>query len=532
MNTTTENGAPSLSSTIDSRLDLFFKTVRDLGNYNAAIPLGQSRSKSQKSSDDDKPSSDDDSCSSNDDKCSSSSNVDWSLNEKLYNMIEESWEVDKLDTLKILMNWRDCRGGKGDYTGFLVAIAYLQLIHQEWIEVNLHLIPEYGCWLDLIKLWHISHYFQKEFIMNFIVKQLNKDNDCLKNNNLKDITLLAKWLPSENSKWDRYTNDRFCLALCRKLFNVSVGSPVTASHLKNMRKMVASLRKDLSLVETNMCNKQFDLINYENVPSVAMQKYKKAFNKNDGPRFTEYLEKVSRGEKKINSSQVYPHDLVRQYFDSNVPDPVIEAQWKEIKSKVQEIGAFDNSIAIVDVSGSMAGTPLEVAIALGLLSVGNHNNNQVITFSETPQLHTIPDDSLFEQVKNIKDMKWGMNTNFEAVMELIIDMVSKGHKIERLYIFSDMQFDVGVKNSNLTHFNNIKDKFSKLNLMIPEIVFWNLRGNTKDFPVSCDNNGVIMLVGYSPSLLTSLINKDEITPLSIMFDIIHNPRYDKIIAPN
>lgn len=491
----TENGAPSLASTLDPRLNLFFKTVRDLGNFDDAANLAHNDS-----------------------------------NETLYDLVAESWSVNKLDTLKILMNWRDCRGGKGDYSGFLVAIAYLWQTDPEWIDCNFALIPEFGCWLDLVKLWHLCSFDKKDLIMNHICDRLQTDQQLYANNTTEGISLLAKWLPSENSKWDRYSLHRFTHSLCRKLFG---NFNVTGHDLKAMRhEFLAPLRKHLAIVETKMCNNQFNTINYEAVPSVAMTKYRNAFLRKDSIRFNRYLEKVKAGTSKINSSQVYPHDLVRKYFGYVSEDAVIEAQWQAIKAKVSDSRAFDNAVCVVDVSGSMSGTPMEVAIALGLLSLGESNKNQVITFSENPKLHTINGTSLFTQVKNIQNMEWGYNTNFEKVMHLVLKMVKEGNNIERLFIFSDMQFDAALSGSDQTHFQTMKALFEEAGASMPEIVFWNLRGTTSDFPVECHASGVIMLSGYSPSLLSSIIDNGDITPLGMMFRIINNPRYDIIATPS
>lgn len=516
----TENGAISLDTTMDARLNLFFKTVRDLGNFMEAIPFELNRNNNSKITVKNNDYYSDDLSSEYDIVISNTKN------DYLFSLIEESWSVDKLDTMKILMNWRDCRGGKGDYSGFIVAMAYLWEKYPKWMEVNYEIIPEYGCWLDLIKLWHICPNAKTE-IMDFIVNKLIDDlSYCGSGNN---VSLLAKWFPSENSKWDRFTKDRFCIAFCKALLNVKY---VSHDDLKLMRtQYIVPLRKYISLVETKLCEKNYSDIDYEKVPSVAMNKYKKTFIKRDGERFEEYLTKVKQGSAKINSDQVYPHDLVRQYLDcGSVEDHVIEAQWKNIKTKVHETGAFDRSISVVDVSGSMSGTPMEVAIALGLLGLCDSNKNRVITFTATPKLYKIEEGSLFSQVNQLKNMEWGMNTDFERVMDLVFGMVVGGNDIDRIYIFSDMQFDQAVSNSS-THFERIKEKFENIGVNIPQIVFWNLRGETKDFPVKCNDIGTILLSGYSPSLLTSIIDRDEITPLDMMFKIIRGKRYDLVKEP-
>jgi hypothetical protein len=300
------------------------------------------------------------------------------------------------------------------------------------------------------------------------------------------------------------------------------------------RQVITPLRYRIKIVESQMCAKKFDEIDYQKVPSVAMNKYKNAFRKNDKERFDEYMQSVSKGEKKINSSQVYPHDLVRQYLSCGLSemDEVIEAQWEEIKKKARETNAFDKSIVVCDVSGSMDGTPMEVAIALGLLGL---YDNKLITFSEQPSLYHVPVGSLYEQVKKVSSMPWGYNTNFTRVMDLVIGLSARKPEdaIKRIFIFSDMQFDeaVGPHNSTDTHFQILEKRFRDAGIEMPQIVFWNLRGGTKDFPVEQDSRGVVMMSGYSPALLTGLLEGKEVTPLDIMMNIINGTRYDLVKSP-
>jgi len=461
----TENGAPSLASTKDARLDLFFKAVRDIDTS------------------------------------------------QLIELIKESWKVNKLHTMKILMNWRDCRGGKGDYDKFVIAMSHIADVEPAWLHCNIPVIPEYGRYLDLIKIWHVVPPASQALIMEYIVDQLKKDHASTD----PSISLLAKWIPSEKKKWDK----GFVKALCRALFKVS---SVKSNHIKQLRKeYLTPLRTKLKIVERNLVERDYTFP-YEAVPSCAMQKYKKAFKKNDEERFQEYLDEVANGKKKINAGQVYPHDLVRQYLQGEDENQVIEEQWKVLVEKVKQSGAFDQSLVVCDVSGSMEGTPMEVAIALGLLS-----QTKLITFSANPKLHDVPYHlSLHDQVRNVRAMDWGMNTNLELVMDLVATMPGP---IKRLYIFSDMQFDEAVTCSRFSSKTSYELLKEKLGGNIPQIVFWNLRGNTKDFPTGIDDNGVIMLSGYSPALLTMITDAKDINPLNIMLSLIESERYNKVQSP-
>ena len=478
--TTTANGAPSFSTTMDARLDLFVKTVRDISD------------------------------------------------DALFELVDKSWLVSPLDTMKILVNWRDCRGGKGDYKGFISAMVYIQEKHTPWFLANFKILPEYGSWLDMVKLWHQCNAQGKELIMEYLVEQTRHDMAAICDANSKQVSLLAKWLPSENAKWDRFSKEpkeRFVINFCKTFF--ACCNHVKGNDLAQYRKMiVAPLRAHLKLVETNMCAKDYAEIKYESVPSVAMKKYRKAFLRNDPTNFNDYLEQVKAGTKKINAGQVYPHDLVRHYINGGLLDEVIEEQWKVIKETATTSNAFANSICVCDVSGSMEGTPMEVAIALGLLGL---HNDRVVTFSESPILYKITQGTLQDQVKNIMNMPWGFNTNLEKTMDLVL---AECQDVQRVFIYSDMQFDVAIGHySQHTLFQTIKAKYQAENATMPQIVFWNLSGQTNDFPVVANEQGVVMLSGYSPALLTALVSGGDISPLTMMLKVINAPRYDKIVAP-
>lgn len=536
----TENGAPSFVSTLDHRLNLFFKAVRNVGVFPGKArppdpPVGAKGGKDALSDD------------GSDSDASSEKGGRVLGNEELYTLVEDSWRVDPLDTMKILMNWRDCRGGKGDYRGFLVTMAHVAKKWPEWFLANLEVIPEYGCWLDIVKLWHlVDGEKERAAIIGLVVKQLIKDEGAKEG---ESVSLLAKWLPSEGYKWDTYSvgggdaggsgfvesvcKELFNESVCKELFNHKVGSYELRAYRK---KYLVPLRKKIGLVETAMCEKKLGVVEYDKVPSVAMKKYRKAFEKRDKVRFEEYLAAVKRGEKTIKAGQVYPHDLVRVYTEgmSVKEDEVVEAQWREIKKKVDEVGAFKDSLVVCDVSGSMSGTPMEVAVALGLLGM---RDRRLITFSEKPEIHLVKGETLRDQVFNVKGMKWGTSTNFDAVMDIALGMCIGADRgagvsaIKRIFVFSDMQFDQAMRGGDAVHFAMSKAKFEKAGLAMPQIVFWNLRGDTKDFPVTCDERGVVMLSGYSPSLLEAIIDGEDVSPMSTLLKIIHGKRYDLVREP-
>ena len=63
-----------------------------------------------------------------------------------------------------------------------------------------------------------------------------------------------------------------------------------------------------------MSKKNWDEITYNQVPSRAMNIYRKAFYRNDGDRFAKYIEDVKSGKKTINAGTLYPYDITEKYM--------------------------------------------------------------------------------------------------------------------------------------------------------------------------------------------------------------------------
>merc|ERR1712038_1083394 len=109
----------------------------------------------------------------------------------------------------------------------------------------------------------------------------------------------------------------------------------------------------------------------------------------------------------------------------------------------------------------MDGTPMEVAISLGLIVSEISSpayGNRCLTFSATPTWVELSQSmSLEEKIKKMRNAPWGMNTDFEAATEKILEVAIKAklkpEDIPDLIVFSDMQFDEA-RNSSDYMYNN------------------------------------------------------------------------------
>lgn len=73
-----------------------------------------------------------------------------------------------------------------------------------------------------------------------------------------------------------------------------------------------------------MSANKWDKIKYESVPSKANLNYKDAFLRHDEERRKEFLDKANNGESKINSSVLYPHEIVSKYCSTS---------WRSVKQE-------------------------------------------------------------------------------------------------------------------------------------------------------------------------------------------------------
>ncbi|APT75354.1 hypothetical protein LN42_02340 [Marinitoga sp. 1137] len=425
---------------------------------------------------------------------------------------------DKEKAIKILFYSRDVRGGQGVRRTFRHILKKLGNLYPEIAVQIIKYVPEYGRWDDLYAF--VGTKVETE-AFEFMYKQIIEDVKNYKDN--KPISLLAKWLKSEN------TSSKHSVKLAkitRKYFKMDS---------KTYRKMLSELRKYIKIVERDMSENKWDNIEYEIVPSRAMKKYHRAFYKHDAERYEKYLEEVKNNKKKINAGTLYPHDIVKMVLKEE--NETAEMLWKNLP----DYGIEEDAIAVVDTSGSMYGCgesliPITVAVSLGIYFAERNKGkfkNYFITFSEKPELQEIKGETLYEKVQTLSQAYWDANTNIIKVFELILETAKKGGYTiedipEKIYIISDMQFDMAVSDNSKTNFEAIKEMYEKAGYPMPQLIFWNVSSYGNDVPVKFDENGTALISGYNPVILKYILTGKDINPFEIMENVINSERYKNI----
>lgn len=441
-------------------------------------------------------------------------------------------ENHKLAT-KLVFYTRDIKEGLGERKTSRIMLETLANLNPECLKANLKNLVNFGRWDDLVYLLNTG---VKEEVVKVIGEQLTDD---LKNmNEGKSISLLAKWLPSINTSSKN----------TRKLAKELIQSLELTE--REYRKILSQLRAYLNVTEVRLTEKNYGNIVYSAVPSLAMNKYRGAFKRNDKERFSSYLESVKKGEAKINASTLFPYDIVGKYMNlipgycfnpkvdlSAFVDPVLEEQWKSLPNFVEE---KENVLVMADTSGSMLwgnGRPLATSIGLAIYFAERNSGifkGHFLSFSQEPRLEKVTGETLLEKIAHAENTEWYGNTNIEAAFDLILNSAikanaSKEEMPKSIVIISDMEFDA-CGGDNWSFYKEMKERFEKAGYQIPQIVFWNVNSLKDTYHISSKQEGVILASGQSASVFKTLVGRLDMTPYQYMESVLDSKRYDCVVC--
>ena len=437
----------------------------------------------------------------------------------------EVYHDDPLLALRWLFYARDIRMGMGERRLFRECYKVLPV---PAAVANLINIPFYGRWDDFVSLFGVMGSVVDEAVVRIVSAQL--DMDLLSMERGGPVSLLAKWMPSENAS--SVESKRLARKLAKAL-DLS---------FKEYRKTLSSLRGYIDVVESRMCSGDWSGIDYEKVPSMANLRYADAFMRHDYDRRARYLSRVSNGDADFNMSVASPVDVVHRYVgrhrSPDEQDDVLELAWKSLSDVF-----VDDVLVVADGSGSMTWNlsgvlPLTVANSLALYTA-EHNSgefrNHFITFSSHPRLIRIPEDAtLYEKLRIMSRYMECSSTNIEAVFDLILDAAVNNEMTQddmpgSVLVISDMEFNQAVSGGpDRTLFDEIKSKYKAHGFVMPRLVFWNVSSRTGTIPVRTNNMGVALVSGYSQNTL-KMVMSDKLDPYDVLVETLMSPRYDRVV---
>lgn len=448
--------------------------------------------------------------------------------QEVLSLFSEAYKEDPLVATKILFYARDIREGLGERKVFRDILEYLAIYHPEAVLPNIDLIGVYGRYDDLYCLIGTP---LEEDMWKSMKKQLLEDIENAEKN--RAISLLAKWIKTPDASSEK--TRQLGIRTAKKL-----GYSVYA-----FKRILRKLRKHIGVVEALMSAGKWDEIKYPEVPSRAMMIYRNAFRRHDEDRFGEFTTKAVRGEEKINSSTLYPYDIIEKFmpqgywrclFEPEQKDlTVLEAQWRQLPNYVEP---GTNAIVVADVSGSMSGRPMATSVGLAMYFAERNTgayHNMFMTFSENPTVVNLKGETLLQKVKFLTHADWGMNTNLERAFMRVLRIAIDNHippeeMVKSIIVISDMEIDCCTNGNSSTwsFYDTMKARYADAGYEIPNIVFWNVNSRHNVFHADHRRKGVQLCSGQSVTVFKQLMQAIGMTPVEMMMKTINSDRYSAI----
>ena len=461
-------------------------------------------------------------------------------------LFSNAYNEDPTYAVKCLFYLRDIRGGQGERRFFRVCFNWLCKNHPEHARKLIGFLPEYGRYDDL---WYTTE--GTELWRNTVAiveDQLALDLDS------KTPSLLAKWLPSENTS--SYETQKMAKKLVKAL----------GMSNKEYRKALSTLRERIKVVEKLMSENRWDEIEFDKIPSKAGLIYKNAFARRD--MIAKKYENFIKSEKTtVNAKALYPYEIVAKvtsqlkysYWDdddssikmSELDRQTVEKYWNNLPNYF-EGGKNQSILCVVDTSGSMTGSqasaPINVAVSLGMYAGERCTGpfkDHYISFSSRPQLIHIEGVDFADKVKRIYDTNLCENTNLSAVFDLLKDTAlstpgAAADLPDTIVVISDMEIDSGAAGYSwraqdafrgwttetaATEMEAIRQDWANHGLKLPKLVYWNVESrNTNKFLDKGSN--VTCVSGCSPVIFKSVLTGK--TAYDLMMEVLLSKRYEAI----
>jgi hypothetical protein len=433
----------------------------------------------------------------------------------------------------------------------------------------------------------VNYILFKNKVFKLFADQLKKDHETFTNTTKGETPRIegfcAKWAPSEGKEHDKQLNavSEICMFLYPDLVGrIALQGKDKETISRNWRlakrkyrEMVTPLRAALEIPEVKMCANHWEEINIGRITSYCMNQKMLAIGNEQlkvppspeeeetGNRYPTNPDRIAARKnledhlikKGISGKQLLPHELVKQvYRNDNLSrlvklgknaqwDKVVENLLEQIKSRATELQEKGIDINIdpkrmtvmSDVSGSMTGLPMMVSIAMGILIsqiTSEAFRDIVMTFETNPKWHKFaPGMTFVQKVNSLALADWGGNTNFEAGMDLIIDLV-KSHNLtaeqapSSIVVVSDMKFDAACGNSRdvpswAIAYERIKCSWTAIGMKPPTIIFLNVHSGSVGFPAAADQEGTMLLSGWSPSVFKFILSGEMEKETEVIDDI-------------
>ncbi len=404
--------------------------------------------------------------------------------EALEGLFLEAYAEDAATAVTVLFWSRSVRRGAGERAVFFHLLGVLWELCPEAVCDNLPLLAELGCCRDYVRVAERIPELWGDVVSLFA--------EGVRSGNY----YACKWLPRRSAMW----------AAVRAQLGMSNG---------DFRRAVAAASPT---VEQLLAARQPEAVEYEKLPSQALNRYRTLFARTDRERFFRTL-----SEKKLNTGALFPHEIFLPWFrgggcavNRGELSSIIDAQWRSLENFLPEGGSI---LPVLDTSGSMwwgsAVTPHQVAYPLALYCAERLSGpfrNRVCSFSSQAHWLELPEGgSVTDRMEALQQYNIVGSTNVADVFRLLLETARRSGAGQEsmprcLLILSDMQFDAGAEYDE-TLMDRIRLEFKYAGYDFPSVIYWNLNATNTGAADSLHDT-VAMVSGFSPRILRTVFSGD------------------------
>ena len=442
--------------------------------------------------------------------------------DEIVSVFKRAWNENPLYALKMAFYARNIRGGLGERDTARVCLKWVAENYPRTMRKNFDNVVTFGRVDDLYIF--VDTPVENE-MWSYLKAIIYNDFRCMKNR--QSVSLAAKWLKSVNTS---SAESRSLGRRTARAFGLTEAQ---------YRKMLSVMRKYLNVVEVAMSKGDWTGIDYEAVPAYAMKKYKKAFKTHCPDLFNTYLSKVERGEAKINSSTLYPYDLVKPYTHYiSREDRTSEAQWKALPNYIE---GENNVLVMADVSSSMElndGQPMATSVGLAIYFAERNKGafkNLYMTFSSHPTFIKInPNSSLKDKVDAVMRTEVGYSTNLEGAFMAVLNTAVRNNVPQKdmpkaIVVISDMEINRYFRGYGLDFVSEMAARFSAMGYTMPKLVLWNVEARNSTFHGSKSNSYVQFASGSATSTFKAVLETLEMNAYEAMMKVLNDKMYDSVV---
>lgn len=390
----------------------------------------------------------------------------------------------------------------------------------------------YGRWDDLIEIAQLTknRAFASE-LDRWVIEQLKKDIETLETSGERaQLSLLAKWMPSIA------TSSSQTRRLARHFIRLM------KTDNRGYRQTLSKLRAQLKIVEQKICSRNWSEINYEQLPSKAALRYAGLFLEKDAERYRAFLDRVQKGDAKVNAATLTAPEIIAKLRQERVPDGQAQA-CEVLWDALPEIKLNRNLLPVCDVSGSMwtqvgslqaIDVSLELSLYLAQSNTGPFKN-LVMSFNNDSRITDLSKYGTLLDKWKVLEQYEGYNTNIESALNQILCLAQEykvsQEELPALVFFSDMEFDAMNCNqkSTKTIFEVFQGKFAEIGLKMPQVVFWNICNRTNSVPILENELGMVLCSGFSQQIMEAVLACDFPTPWAMLKNTLESARYKGVL---